>query len=27
VFKADIQQQNKDAGNADGFNLGMGYMF
>ncbi|TVV42749.1 porin [Thalassolituus sp. C2-1] len=27
VFKADIQQQNEDAGNADGFNLGMGYMF
>lgn len=27
VFKADIQQQNEDAGNADGFNLGFGYNF
>lgn len=27
VFKADIQLQNDDAGNADGFNLGMGYQF
>ena len=27
VFKADYQLQNDDAGNADGFNLGMGYQF
>ena len=27
VFKADVQLQNDDAGNADGFNLGMGYQF
>ncbi len=27
VIKADIQQQNDDAGNADGFNLGIGYQF
>ncbi len=27
VFKADIQMQNDDAGNTDGFNLGMGYAF
>lgn len=27
VFKADIQQQNDDAGNGDGFNLGVGYQF
>ncbi|MCP5349872.1 MAG: hypothetical protein H7A10_02705 [Oceanospirillaceae bacterium] len=27
VFKADIQMQNADAGNADGFNLGFGYQF
>lgn len=27
VFKFDIQSQNADAGNADGFNLGMGYQF
>ncbi|WP_430460128.1 porin [Thalassolituus sp. LLYu03] len=27
VFKADVQMQNDDAGNADGFNLGMGYQF
>jgi len=27
VFKADIQSQNEDAGNADGFNLGLGYQF
>lgn len=27
VFKADIQSQNEDAGNADGFNLGVGYQF
>jgi len=27
VFKADIQLQNGDAGNGDGFNLGIGYQF
>lgn len=27
VFKFDVQQQNDDAGNADGFNLGVGYQF
>ena len=27
VFKADYQLQNDDAGNTDGFNLGMGYQF
>ncbi len=27
VFKADVQLQNDDAGNTDGFNLGMGYQF
>jgi len=27
VFKADYQLQNDDAGNVDGFNLGMGYQF
>ncbi|MCY0964303.1 porin [Parathalassolituus penaei] len=27
VFKADYQLQNEDAGDADGFNLGMGYHF
>jgi hypothetical protein len=27
VLKADIQQQNNDAGSADGFNLGIGYQF
>lgn len=27
VFKADVQMQNDDAGNTDGFNLGMGYQF
>ena len=27
VFKADYQVQNDDAGNTDGFNLGMGYQF
>lgn len=27
VFKADYQLQNDDAGNIDGFNLGMGYQF
>ncbi len=27
VFKFDIQMQNDDAGNSDGFNLGMGYQF
>jgi len=27
VFKFDIQAQNSDAGNADGFNLGVGYQF
>jgi hypothetical protein len=27
VFKADYQLQNDDAGNIDGFNLGMGYEF
>ena len=27
VFKADYQLQNDDAGDLDGFNLGMGYMF
>ncbi|MBL4584838.1 MAG: hypothetical protein JKX83_09505 [Pseudomonadales bacterium] len=27
VFKADYQLQNADAGDADGFNLGMGYLF
>ncbi|PCI50415.1 MAG: porin [Moraxellaceae bacterium] len=27
VIKADIQLQNGDAGNADGFNLGVGYQF
>lgn len=27
VFKADYQMQNDDAGNTDGFNLGMGYQF
>lgn len=27
VFKFDVQLQNDDAGNADGFNLGMGYHF
>jgi len=27
VFKADYQAQNNDAGNLDGFNLGVGYQF
>ncbi len=27
VIKADLQQQNDDAGDADGFNLGIGYQF
>ena len=27
VFKADLQWQNADAGDADGFNLGIGYQF
>ena len=27
VFKVDVQSQNQDAGNADGFKLGMGYQF
>jgi len=27
VFKFDIQQQNADAGNIDGFNVGFGYQF
>ena len=27
VFKFDIQSQNDDAGNSDGFHLGMGYQF
>lgn len=27
VLKADIQQQNDEAGSADGFNLGVGYQF
>jgi len=27
VFKADYQIQNEDAGNSDGFHLGMGYQF
>ena len=27
VFKADVQLQNDEAGNTDGFNLGMGYQF
>lgn len=27
VIKADLQQQNADAGGADGFNLGIGYQF
>jgi hypothetical protein len=27
VFKFDYQAQNQDAGNADGFNLGLGYQF
>lgn len=27
VFKFDVQMQNDDAGNADGFNLGFGYQF
>jgi len=27
VFKFDVQAQNADAGNADGFNLGVGYQF
>lgn len=27
VFKFDIQQQNADAGNIDGFNIGFGYQF
>ncbi|MFW2372327.1 MAG: hypothetical protein ACN4GM_04345 [Gammaproteobacteria bacterium] len=27
VFKFDMQSQNEDAGNVDGFNLGMGYQF
>lgn len=27
VFKFDVQRQNDDAGNADGFNLGVGYQF
>ncbi len=27
VFKFDVQQQNDDAGDADGFNLGVGYQF
>jgi hypothetical protein len=27
VFKFDLQSQNDDAGNADGFNLGLGYQF
>lgn len=27
VLKADIQQQNNEAGDADGFNLGVGYQF
>ncbi|MGV6859579.1 MAG: porin, partial [bacterium] len=27
VIKADIQQQNADAGDADGFNVGIGYQF
>ena len=27
VLKADIQRQNDDAGNKDGFNLGIGYQF
>jgi len=27
VFKADYQMQNDDAGNADGFNLGVGWQF
>ncbi|WNO10642.1 porin [Teredinibacter sp. KSP-S5-2] len=27
VIKADIQVQNEDAGNSDGFNLGVGYQF
>ncbi len=27
VFKADIQKQNDDAGNGDGWNLGIGYQF
>ena len=27
VFKADYQAQNSDAGNKDGFNIGVGYQF
>ena len=27
VFKFDVQSQNNDAGNFDGFNLGLGYRF
>lgn len=27
VFKADYQMQNDDAGDMDGFNLGVGYQF